>query len=234
MAMNGTPIFPTGPLSENKVAQAFATTEALQQQPTVNLTGGDGEHTFADMTGKIRLVALWAERFWPCLYELNEMAALQSTFADQGFEFMAVLTESQGRLDYATARGLMDNVGGAGIPLWIEPAGGSQVAQAMATMAAPMAYAIPGSDPNRLTQILPCTLLIDTDGRVCGRMLGGKGIMRKQATHANWQIPLVVDEKLTGPQPTIRRNPTIWSHSDADRFITALKAGALAEIARST
>lgn len=53
-------LFPTGPLAANPLAMTFAATPHLPAPLTTLLAAG-GAARFADLTGKVRIVTLWAE-----------------------------------------------------------------------------------------------------------------------------------------------------------------------------
>jgi hypothetical protein len=227
MVTNGTPIFTKGPLASNRVASTFATTPALAGPFDINLYDAEGAHMLSELTGKVRLVSLWSETFWPCLAELNEQAELQQLYADDQFEFLAILTQSPGNLSYADARKLLDADAAANIPLWVEANNGRRIAQSLAMMAAPFPVEMPGPS-HGITTILPCTVLIDAKGVVRGRILGGRDTLKKQALRTRWQSPLPV--AIPGLDKLPQRRPTLWSSGDADVFIKALKSGILDKI----
>lgn len=225
IAINGSPLFPTGELNTNQVADAFAATPQLTGPFALRLMDKNGPRDLSELTGKIRLLCLWAENFQPCLEELNELAELQSLYADDGFEIMACLTQSPGKLDFDAAQSLLTRIQADNLPLWIEPNGGNQTTRALSTMIGPY----PEDSPMakfRVTNIMPCTLLIDKTGRIRGRTLGSTLLLKKNAIRTRWETPLPADLN----HSPLARKPTLWSGADADTFIKALKNGALEKL----
>lgn len=221
-ATNGAPLFPSGPLHANRVAEHFASTPQLTGPFGFQLTGQDRSHELASLTGKVRLISLWAENFWPCLHELNELAELQTLYGDEHFEIMAILTQSPKKLDYDAASNLLSEIQAENLTLWIEPEGRNEVARALSTMIGTYPDGHPMA-PWPITNLMPCTLIVDEAGQILGRTLGGHNVLKKHAVRSRWKTPLPV--ALTGELP--ERSPTVWSSKDADTFILALKDGAL-------
>lgn len=221
-ATKGDPLFTIGQLSANRVAGEFASTPQLTGPFALRLTDGNGPRDLSELTGKVRLVSLWAENFPPCLHLLNELAELQTLYGDADFEIMALLTQSPGRLDYTAAHDLLVRLQAENLPLWIEPDGGNQTTRALSTMLGPYPKGDPFADWP-VTNVMPCILIVDKNGRIRGRTLGSTLMLKKNAIRTRWQTPLPVD--LT--EPGRERKPTVWSGADADIFIKALKAGEL-------
>lgn len=156
-------LFAGTPLARNKLAALFHRTD-LALPDTRVLTGG-GSAPLSRLTGKTRLVTLWAEWCVPCLIEAREIAALRPGVAGPAFDIVSVLTASAAKLDHAAAAARLRASGAGGLPLLVEPDGGRAVAQALGGSSP----ALPGS---KSSFAFPCTLLVDRSGRVRGRATG--------------------------------------------------------------
>jgi len=222
---SGPSVFTDGELAENHIAKSFGRITDLAQPLAITYDTAGGPKAFTDLTGKIRLLALWAEWCPPCLNELPELATLQTRYGGDRFEILAILTASRAQMDYATARQVMDDVGAQALPLWAEPNGGQ------ATMAA---LAVANLPPMGVGTSIPCAVLVDAKGVVRGHHVGlelAPRIRRHDDTPApaNASSKVVVLDTVSarpGP-PDGFNNPSIWTTPDADSFIKALLAGAL-------
>ncbi len=207
---SGPPAFTTGELAHNSVAKGFGLIPDLQQPLAIGYDTADGPKEFTDLTGKVRILALWADWCPPCLREMPELAALQTRHGDSGFEFLAVLTACKNHMDFATARKTLDDAGGAVLPLWVEPDGNGQtLALAIADYPPPMHK---GAN-------IPCAVIVDAKGMVRAHMVGIQGAPKP---------PRPDGAPIPPPVPIAERMwPSIWTTADADAFIKALKNGAL-------
>jgi len=211
---SGPPVFTQDALAHNTVAMAFGQIPDLAQPLAIGYDTADGPKDFADLTGKIRILALWAEWCPPCLREMPELAALQARHGGGDFEILPVLTSSRAHLDFAAARKALDAAGGQGLSLWVEPDGGYQtLVLAVADLPPPMV-----KDP-AVTKgpSIPCAVIVDAKGMVRGHMVGIRSAPRQAR-----------DPSAPPVAPADRMWPSIWTTPDADAFIQALKAGALA------
>ena len=95
-------VFYEGPLADNRVAQRFFTVPPFVI-PTTKLIGDDGPHQFSELTGKVRLVPIWAEWCTPCLIEAGDLAMVQQRYASATFDIRAILSASAKHLDLAGA-----------------------------------------------------------------------------------------------------------------------------------
>ena len=153
-------IFAGTPLSGNAVARQFEPLPPGMHVPEVMLHGDNGtRHHLSELTGKMRLVAIWAEWCAPCLIEAGDLARLYARYGGPNFEVLSVLSDSRQRLDIKGARDVLARTHAQALPLWIEPDGGDVVAAAL-------------TGARGATINLPCTLLVDRAGRVKGRMSG--------------------------------------------------------------
>ena len=223
---SGDPVFVSGDMAKNAIGRYFGLIPDLDQPFQARFETADGPRTFSDLTGKVRLLALWAEWCPPCLQELVEMDALQAAHGDDRFEILAVLSGSPSRMSFATARKTIDDAGASRLALWLEPDGGYQCLR----LAVP-SHPMPGREgrPN-----LPCVVLVDAKGTVRGHMMGMKSapkvVMSQVPTpHKPGDKDVVLDTVTESHvlQPGERVGPSIWSLPDASVFIEALKTGAL-------
>ncbi len=153
-------IFAGTPLATNGVARYFEALPPGMRLPEVMLQGDNGSrHHLSELTGKTRLVAIWAEWCAPCLIEAGDLAKLYARYGGPNFEVLSVLSDSRKRLDIKTAREALERTHAQALPLWIEPNGGDMVAAAL-------------TGARGATINLPCTLLVDHGGAVRGRMTG--------------------------------------------------------------
>jgi thiol-disulfide isomerase/thioredoxin len=153
-------IFAGTPLATNSVARYFEPLPAATYVPDIMLHGdGGSRHHLSELTGKNRLVAIWAEWCAPCLIEAGDLARLYARYGGPHFEVVSVLSDSRQRLDVKGARDVLARTHAQALPLWVEAGGGSVVATALA-----------GARGSAID--LPCTLLVDHAGAVKGRMTG--------------------------------------------------------------
>lgn len=193
------PLFDGTPLADNRVARRFTTLPAIRM-PQTRLKGDDGPHTFADLTGKIRIVALWAEWCPPCIAEAGDLAKLHARHGGDAFAVHSILTGSGQGLDVRGARKVLAKTGGDSLPLWVEPHAGSEIGNAY-------------SPTQQQALNLPCTLIVDRTGTVRGRCLGAGFVTDK---------PIKPNDK-----KAILATRTEWSLPDADAFVQGLINGAL-------
>lgn len=200
-------------LQDNPLARDFQ--RADLPLPPVTVLDGQREIPLSSLTGRTRIVALWAEWCAPCLIEARDLAALRRRYAAPGFDIVSVLTASMKKLDPAGARARLHEAGADGLTLLVEPNGGSKVVQSMS----------PGSAKG---WSLPCTLLVDRHGRV-------RGISRG-ATLAPASIPAptggaetTTTHTLTEAekQALLANGRTLWATSDGDAFARGLRDGVL-------
>lgn len=153
-------IFAGTALATNGVARHFEPLPPGMRLPEVMLQGDNGSrHHLSELTGRARLVAIWAEWCAPCLIEAGDLAKLYARYGGPNFEVLSVLSDSRHKLDIKAAREVLERTHAQALPLWVEPNGGDQVAAALT--------AAHGAGID-----LPCTLLIDHTGTVRGRMTG--------------------------------------------------------------
>ena len=227
--------FETGPLSRNSVAQNFERVSGAVVPPHTILLSASGPHKFSDLRGKTRLVSLWAEWCVACLTEMPDLLALQQQFGGPKFEILAILTNSYRKLDLAGAADTLGRVKASAMPLWIETHGGKTLFDALAS---PM--------PHQGT--LPCTLLIDPRGHICGRTFGmpmvmpqpnftkgdilngqltasGKAKMARAEAAAGIHMGELTNADKAGM--LARPGHTLWSTPDGSAFARALASGSV-------
>jgi len=147
-------------LAGNRVARRFEPLPPHTRVPDIRLDGDNGSHHhLSELTGKTRLVAIWAEWCAPCLIEAGDLARLYARYGGPNFEVVSVLSDSRQKLDVKGARAVLERTHAQALPLWVESNGGDVVAAALT-----------GTRGNLID--LPCTLLLDHTGAVTGRMTG--------------------------------------------------------------
>ena len=146
-------------LAHNQIANGFKPFALDLQTVAGRLVGANGPVNMASVRGRISILSLWAEWCVPCLLEAADLAALSRRFSGERLQIVSVLTSSLKKLTYKDARALLDREGARGLPLWVEPEGGSIFLNSLATR--------PSLGP-----ALPCNLLVDASGQVRGRSFG--------------------------------------------------------------
>lgn len=140
----------SNPLSQGQVA-AFVFRKAPEALPEVKFQDAAGtERTFADWRGKVVLVNLWATWCLPCRKEMPSLDRLQKELGSDTFEVVAISIDRKGA---AASKKFLDETQVERLALYVD------------------ATARLSSDLRVVG--LPATLLIDTEGREVGRLLGG-------------------------------------------------------------
>jgi thiol-disulfide isomerase/thioredoxin len=144
---------PTGPgsnaLSHGQMA-AFVFRKAPEALPEATFQDATGkERTLADWRGKVVLVNLWATWCLPCRKEMPSLDRLQKELGSDKFEVVAVSVDRKG-LD--ASKKFLDETQVQSLGLYVD---------ASARMTS--TFKVVG---------LPATLLLDTQGREVGRLLG--------------------------------------------------------------
>jgi thiol-disulfide isomerase/thioredoxin len=211
------PLFASSGLAANPVAQIFNRLPAPIPLPRVALTGPSGE-TVSSATGRgaPRIINLWAEWCSPCLIEAPDFARFGRRYGGRKLGVSAILTNSRRRLDPTGAKILLSKLDALDLPFLIEPNGGAVLYSAFA-------------DPKRGLGGMPCTLLVDRDGKVRGRSFGlapadpaafGQRLKRLAEAHNGNLSADDMNALWSGTR-------TIWASPAADAFVKALEAGAL-------
>jgi thiol-disulfide isomerase/thioredoxin len=137
------------PLVTGQVAN-FILYPQPEPAPAVTFADESGKpHSLADFRGKVVLVNFWATWCGPCKREMPSLDRMAAALGSDRFEVLAL---SQDKVAVTKVRDFYFEQGIGTLPLFIDQTGNSQ-----------RAFAITG---------LPATLLIDTRGRVIGRMVG--------------------------------------------------------------
>ena len=225
------PLFADTPLAANPVARMFQRVDL--ELPDAPVDTAAGPSSLAGIGGKTRLIALWAEWCVPCLVEIRDFAALRPAVATDRFDIGLVLTASAAKLDRAGALAKLRPLGAAGLLLLVEPDGGARVAQALATGGA---RPVPAGQRQGFT--MPCTLLVDSKGRVKGRAFGAPtrsgGIARPALTDAQ-KAALKRGESVVRSQSIsdadkdkmLAEGSTLWASPAATALLKALGDGLL-------
>jgi thiol-disulfide isomerase/thioredoxin len=139
----------SNPLSQGHVA-AFVFRKAPEALPDVKFQDGAGkELTLADWRGKVVLLNLWATWCLPCRKEMPSLDRLQKELGSDKFEVVAVSVDRKGA---AASRKFLDETQVERLALYVD-----------ATVRMSSDLRVIG---------LPATLLLDTQGREIGRLLG--------------------------------------------------------------
>jgi thiol-disulfide isomerase/thioredoxin len=208
-------LFAGTPLINNPVAIGF---EKLDMPlPAIKLWGTEGKTSFDKLTGKTRIVTLWAEWCTPCLVEARDFAVLQRRFAGPSFEIVAVLTGSAEYLTYGGALTRLKRARVEGLPLLVEPDGGARL----------MLGISPG--PGGRGGSLPCTLIVDAHGRVRGRSRGAPTATPAPGADGKRPAPHILTDAdkramLAGDQGTL------WQSPAGEALVAALRDGILDRI----
>src|SRR5690606_30661502 len=107
------------------------------------------DRTLADWRGKVVLLNLWATWCLPCRKEMPALDRLQEALGSEKFEVVALSVDRKG---VEASKKFLDDAKVRNLALYVQPGGG-----------ATSAVRVVG---------LPATILIDTQGREIGRLLG--------------------------------------------------------------
>ncbi len=214
---SGARVFTSGPLAGNVVAEKFGRVPDTHPLPAeIAYFDATGPRRFTQLTGKIRILALWAEWALPSVRLLPDLAALQTKYGGDRFEILAVRTGGREAIDYAAARKIVDDAGASALPLWVEADNG-YMTMAMVRSAKTI-QAMTEGRPS-----IPAAVLIDDKGMVRGRMIGIEtGGKPRNA------LPATLSPEARRMALAMADRPTIWTSADADAFIKGLLDGGLA------
>lgn len=216
-------LFDGTPLAGNLMGRLFQQIDL--PLPPIRLLGEHGAASLSQLRGRTTILTLWAEWCVPCLLEARDLAALRRKYASSRFDIVPLLTSSKKPLDYPGARARLASMGAGDLPLLIEPDGGAKILHPLSAVAgAAVPTALPGAVPQK--GALPCTLLVDSSGRVRGRSLGAPIVAAAMAAPKAGSAPQVLTEedkkRLLGGE--VR---TLWTTSQGDAFVRGLASGAL-------
>ena len=139
----------SNPLSQGHVA-AFVFRKAPEALPDVKFEDGEGkERTLADWRGKVVLLNLWATWCLPCRKEMPALDRLQKELGSDKFEVVAISVDRKGA---AASKKFLDETQVERLALYVD------------------ATARLSSELRAVG--LPATLLLDSEGREVGRLLG--------------------------------------------------------------
>jgi thiol-disulfide isomerase/thioredoxin len=144
---------PSGPgsnaLSQGQMA-AFVFRKEPEALPEARFQGAKGtEKSVADWRGKVVLVNLWATWCAPCRKEMPALDRLQKELGSSKFEVVAISVDRTG---LAGARKFLDEANVQNLALYADPT--TKLSSALKAVG------------------LPITLLLDTEGREIGRLVG--------------------------------------------------------------
>ena len=221
-------LFADTPFANNGVARSFVRVDL--QLPDVRILSASGSTRLGRIARGPRLLTLWSEWCVPCLIEARDLAAARPRVVGNGFDIVSLLTGSAAKLDHAGATARLAKAGASGLTLFVEPNGGHVVADKLAADTVPLpASAPPGAKTGGYS--LPCTLLVDRRGRVCGQA-NGIAMIRSaprspSAAPSGGPQPLSDADKKAMMNGAIR---TAWASSDGEAFLLALRGGLLDRI----
>ncbi|MBI1260619.1 MAG: redoxin family protein [Rhizobiales bacterium] len=139
-----------GGQAETASSRSFVMHEAPRSLPEIKFEDGNGEaHTLADLRGKTVLLNTWATWCVPCREEMPTLDALEAKLGGPGFEVVPLSVDRAGP---EVVRKFYAEIGIEHLGLYID-----------ASMRASFDLQAPG---------LPTTLLIDSNGRELGRLVG--------------------------------------------------------------
>ncbi|AFL51281.1 redoxin family protein [Sinorhizobium fredii] len=138
-----------GPEPEG-VPKGFVLNDTPKPIPDVLFTDGDGQpRTLADFRGKVVLLNVWATWCLPCRKEMPTLDRLQAALGGDRFQVVALSVD---RLGAETVKTFYSEIGVRRLAAHVDASG-----RALSALAAVG---------------LPTTILIDTDGRELGRLMG--------------------------------------------------------------
>lgn len=185
-------LFTEGALAKNVLAQKFhVPAPPLVWPNNVTLRGYDNLKTTLDAyRGKTLVVSLWAEWCTPCLNEMPGLAYLESRTRSDAFQILPILTSSERYTRPEQAKPLLAKLHAKDLPILMDKRD--------------RLVGVLGRGPESPRGALPCNLLIDPQGRIRGRQIGG-------------EIFKDADGK----------THSLWGSSAGLAFVKALAAGAL-------
>ncbi|WP_077294853.1 TlpA family protein disulfide reductase [Roseibium algicola] len=149
-----------GGQAEPASSRSFVIHEAPRPLPEIKFEDGNGQAlTLADLRGKTVLLNIWATWCVPCREEMPTLDALEAELGGPVFEVVALSVDRAGP---DVVRNFYAEIGIEHLGLYID-----------ATMRASFDLQAPG---------LPTTLLIDSEGRELGRLVGS----------AEWDTPEMI------------------------------------------
>jgi thiol-disulfide isomerase/thioredoxin len=139
-----------GAQAETASPRSFVMHEAPRALPEITFEDGNGEAlTLADLRGKTVLLNIWATWCVPCREEMPTLDALEAALGGPAFEVVPLSVDRAGP---EVVRKFYAEIGIEHLALYID-----------ASMRASFDLQAPG---------LPTTLLIDSEGRELGRLVG--------------------------------------------------------------
>jgi thiol-disulfide isomerase/thioredoxin len=144
---------PSGPgtnaLSRGEMA-AFVFRKAPEPLPSFKFQDADGkERTLADWKGKVVLLNLWATWCLPCRKEMPALDRLQAAEGSAKFDVLAISVDRKG---VDASKKFLDETGVKSLALYVDTS--ARLNSELRAVG------------------LPATILIDTEGREIGRLLG--------------------------------------------------------------
>ena len=155
-------LFKTGLLANNDLASYFKKTPPDLTWPSIQIVAPNGDRIkLEQFRGKALAVSLWAEWCTPCLQELPGIAVLRSQTRGPKFELLPILTSTEYERPQ-DADELLKRLKIRELAVYMDGSGThDRLIRSLGRT---------HEDP---TGAVPCTILIDGQGRVRGRMLGG-------------------------------------------------------------
>ena len=159
------PLFTSGALVNNQLAEFFKVAPAGLAWPDVKLVMPDRKLIKLDQfRGKTLIVSLWAEWCLPCLVEMPGMAILQKRMRSDRFELVSILTNTEYNVP-SDADDILKRIGIRDMVVHLD--GSPRKDKLITTL---------GKAPGSKSAGLPCNLIIDAQGRLRGRSIGGEQV----------------------------------------------------------
>jgi thiol-disulfide isomerase/thioredoxin len=217
------PLFEGTPFAGNAVARSFQRMNLAL--PAVPLLDEHGATSLHKLRGRATILSLWAEWCVPCLIEARDLAVLRRKYANRRFDIVSLLTSSKKPLDYRGAHDRLATMSAGDLPLMIEPNGGAAALAALSPKpSAAMLAVLPPSFRSKGS--LPCTLLVDSSGRICGGSLGTP-VLAAPGQEPGGGTKILTEEQKRALAGDGR---TAWSSGEGDAFVRALASGLLDRI----
>ncbi len=169
-------IFAGGPFADNMVAREFVAPPAGLALPKYTpITGAKGiPNSLTAYRGKTILLSLWAEWCLPCMVEMPVFDILIQRYTTDKFQIVPVMSSTN--YSYPSqAKPLLTKIGAGTLPLIMDNSAGSN------RLAETLAMYGKNKEP-----AIPCNLLIDPQGVIRGRCIGGATFKTDKGEFSIW------------------------------------------------
>ena len=202
VAWSDEPAFPNPPLANTYGVFFRAPAEPAVWPADLPLIGRDGPVNLDAWRGRTLLVALWAEWCAPCLAEMPSLSRLNRAYRNDRFEILPIVTGSTRLHSWREAHERLAALKDVDLPTLLDASrDGRRLMMRLA--ASPPPPGAPVAKPGMVvsTASLPCLLVVDPQGRLRGRFLGGPGGGENAWERATGEafIKRLADGALAGP-----------------------------------